>query len=166
MGVTIERNLQFLSHIASKVVKISGLTRNLFSSTLSKEPEFMVIVYTMLFRPLIEYGSVVWNVGYVGDMRLLEKVQRRWTKSIEDFDTKSYKERLALLYLFSIKCRLLQADMTLVWKILHDKCAVPVDKNFTFPNLHNTRGHSMKLYLQNAKLDCRRRFFSIRVVNS
>ena len=90
MGVTHEKNLQLHSHIASKVAKVSGLTINLLSSTLSREPELRVNVYTMHVRPLIEYGSTLWNVCYVSDMRLLEKVQKRWTKSIAGFDAKGY----------------------------------------------------------------------------
>ena len=68
LGVTIERDLRFHSHMASRVVKISGLIIKLLGSTLSSDPEFMVNAFTMRVRPLNEYGSAVWNIGYVGDM--------------------------------------------------------------------------------------------------
>ena len=68
-------------------------------------------------------------------MRLLEKVQWRWIKFIAGFDTKGYRERLALIDLFSVKGRSLRADKILVRKILHDKCAIPTEKVFTL-HLH------------------------------
>ena len=45
------------------------------------------------------------SATYVGDMRFLEKVRRRWTKSIAGFETKRYWERMALLDLFSAEGR-------------------------------------------------------------
>ena len=137
LGVSIGRNLRFRSHIASKVAKISGLSINLLSSTLSRNPQLMVNVYTMHLESLIEYGSALWNVEFVDDMRLLEKVQRRWTKSIACSDTKSYRERLALLDLFSVRGRLLRAGMIFVWRILQGKCAVQhLPIKFLSFNLH------------------------------
>lgn len=126
----------------------------------------MMNVFTMHIRPLIDYASPVWNLGYVGDLKLIEGVQRRWTKAINGFENISYSERLQRLDLFSIQGRLLRTDLILTWKILNNKCAIPHDKVFKYPHIANTRGHSKKLYLPKAKIDCRFRFFALRVINA
>ena len=68
----------------------------------------------MHVRPIIDFASVVWNTEYIGNLKLLESVQRRWTKKITGFSELSYDQRLMALDLFSIKGRLLRADMVLV----------------------------------------------------
>ncbi len=48
---------------------------------------------------------------------MLEQVQRRWTKKINGFVHYSYSDRLCRLNLYSVKGRLLGADLIQVWKI-------------------------------------------------
>ena len=43
----------------------------------------MVALFVTHIRLILVYCSCVWNVGYVGDVTLLESVQRRWTKKID-----------------------------------------------------------------------------------
>ena len=52
-----------------------------------------------------------WNVGYLGDMRLLESLQRRWTQEIEGVGDMPYTDRLKELELFSIHGRILRIDL-------------------------------------------------------
>ena len=40
----------------------------------------------MHIRPILEYCSSVWNLGYIADINLLESVQRRWTKNIQGME--------------------------------------------------------------------------------
>ena len=71
----------------------------------------MTQVFITHIRPIIDFGSVVWNTGYIGDLRMLEQVQRGWTKKIDGFAHYSYSDRLSRLNLYSVKGRLLRADM-------------------------------------------------------
>ena len=54
-------------------------------------PNFMVL-YESHIRPIMDFGSSVWNVGYLGDIRLLESVQRRWTRHIADISHLGYED--------------------------------------------------------------------------
>ena len=54
----------------------------------------MLPLYKSHIRPLIELSSCVWNVGFVGDMKLLQGVQRRWTNVIDGLSDVSYGTRL------------------------------------------------------------------------
>ena len=70
----------------------------------------MITLFVSHIRPIMDFCSKVWNVCYLGDIRLLESVQRRWTREIADVSQLAYEERLKALELFSIYSRLLHAD--------------------------------------------------------
>jgi len=50
---------------------------NLLSSTLNRSPKFMCDINVSHIRPLVDYASSLWSMGYIGDMKLLEGLQRR-----------------------------------------------------------------------------------------
>ena len=52
----------------------------------------MVALFTTHVRPILDYCSGIWNVGYVGDVTLLKSVQRKWTKKSEGLSNLSYGE--------------------------------------------------------------------------
>ena len=53
---------------------------------------------------------------------MLETVQRRWTRNVEGLSEMDYAARLTQLELFSVKGRLLRANLVKYWKIIHGKC--------------------------------------------
>ena len=71
----------------------------------------MLIIYNAHIRPPLEFSSTVWNTGYVGDLKLLESVQRRWTKQMDGLQDLSYYDRLELLNQYSVQDRLLRTDL-------------------------------------------------------
>ena len=127
----------------------------------------MKSLYISHIRPLLEYSSVVWNTGYIGDTKLLESIQRRWTRNIEGLENLSYGERLKALgllcHLFSVYGRLLKADLIDCWKILHGTAPFVPSRLFHQAPAVGTRGHAYKLAHSNCSLECQRRFFSMRV---
>ena len=77
LGVTIDSTLRFHDHIHSVVSKAAaGSANTLLKSTLCRSPDFMVTLLITHIRPLLEFGSTVWNTGYITDLKLLESVQR------------------------------------------------------------------------------------------
>ena len=164
LGVTVDQSLRFHKHIGQVVGKAAGLAANLLRSTCNRQPQFMRELFITHIRPVMDYSSCIWNTGYVGDLHKLESVQRRWTKNVSGFDEYSYSRRLRELDLFSIKGRLIRADLIKVWKIFHGKSPIgPVDIFSLSPHVR-TRGHPFKLSHERCRLDARQRFFSVRVV--
>ena len=53
----------------------------------------------------------------MGDMKLLERIQRKWSRAISGISDMLNDERLIHLDLYSVKGRLLRAEMIYVWKI-------------------------------------------------
>ena len=124
----------------------------------------MCNVYIAHIRPLLEYASPVWNTGFVGDSRLLESVQRRWTKHIEGMSDMEYAVRLRSLGLYSVKGRLLRTDLIKYFKIFKGLSVIgPSDLFVLSPSVH-TRGHCFKILKPHVSLESRHRFFSVRCV--
>ena len=109
--ILVDSELKFHCHVAELVKKTAGLSNNLLRSTVNRSPEFMVGLFISHIRPILDYCSCVWNVGYEGDLDLLEAVQRRWKKNITGIENLSYGEGLRFLNLFSIRGKLLRADL-------------------------------------------------------
>jgi hypothetical protein len=166
LGVIVDNSLRFHTHIASIVNKAGGLAANLLRSTLCRSPDFMMTLFSAHLRPLLEFSSCVWNTGFIGDLRLLESVQRRWTRQIDGLGELHYASRLAALDMYSVKGRLLRADMIKCWKIFHDECIIGPNDIFVMAEQIGTRGHMFKIAHVHTSLECRKRFFSVRCIAS
>ena len=136
----------------------------MLSSTLCRDRDFILNIYVSHIRPKLEYGSLLWNLGYVGDAKLVESIQRRWTRTIAEVGHLTYEERLRELDLYSMYGRLLRADLIQVWKIFNGLSAISPEDLFELAYTRNTRGHSKKLQVQRCRLDTRKRSFAFRVV--
>ena len=94
LGVIIDNKFKFHIHIRSIVGKAAGLAGQLVRSIVCRNPVFMVSLFVSHVRSIIDYCCCVWNVGYIGDMKLIESVQRRWTKQINGLEGMDYGSRL------------------------------------------------------------------------
>ena len=67
----------------------------------------MLSLYKSLVRPHVEYCISAWNQHYKKDKELIEKVQRRFTKMINNMEGKSYD--------------MIQQDCLLItsWSVVH-----------------------------------------------
>ena len=81
--------------------KVPAFSVNLLNSTLCKSREFQLTLYISHIRSLLVFGSIIWNLEYILDMKLLENVQRRWTKRIYDLKNLIYFHRFKDIRRFS-----------------------------------------------------------------
>ena len=164
LGVTIDSTLRFHAHIRNVVGRSAALASNLARSTCNREPEFMRTLFITHVRPSLEYCATVWNTGYICDYKLLESVQRRWTKLVRGLDELSYLQRLKSLNLFSVQGRLLRNDLIKVWKIFSNNSVIKPEDLFVMAPYPSTRGHPLKIAHVRYRLACRERFFAVRVI--
>ena len=144
--------------------KAGGLAYSLLKSTVCRSSRFMLFLLTTHIRPLLEYCPCVWHTGFVQDLKLLENVQRRWTKRIDGMGSLSYSDRLKALNLYSIQGRLLRADLIMCWKVFHGhSCVSPADLFQQSPE-NRTRGHCYKIFPPATNTDIRKIFFTIRCI--
>ena len=116
-------------------------------------------------RPILEYCSAVWNLGYITDLNLIESVQRRWTRNIRGMEHLNYFQRLKALDLYSVRGRLLRHDMVKYWQIFHGCCAIVPEDMFVNTPLDTTRGHQYKVAHIRTELEIRKRFFNVRGIS-
>ena len=96
----------------------------------------------------------------------VERVQRRATKLVKSIQHLQYPERLKQLNLPSLQFRRKRGDMIQVFKIINNIDRVNVHHFFQTVDNRATRGHPHKLYKHHAKKDCRRKFFTLRIINT
>jgi len=59
-----------------------------------KDTRVMMSLYKTMVRPHVEYCVSAWNPHYINDKKLIEKVQRRFTKMSNNMEGKTHEERL------------------------------------------------------------------------
>ena len=77
-----------------------------------------------------------------------------------------YDARLKALNQYSIRGRLLRADLIYCWKMFHGKCAMAPADIFTVTGYGVTRGHRYKVDLPRTQTDIRKRSFGVRCVTT
>jgi hypothetical protein len=102
----------------------------------------------------------VWSPHHKGLDDKIEKVQRRFTKRIHGLSNLSYEDRLSTLELDSLRVRRIKQDLNMCYKIVHGLIAIDCSDFFSFVNCDRTRGHNLKIFIQNCRLDARK--FSFR----
>ena len=124
----------------------------------------MVTLFVAHIRPLLEYCSPLWNLEYLTDTRMLESVQRRWTKQIDGCENLDYDRRLRQLGLFSLQGRRLRADLIKIWKAFHPVVDVGLTTIFEFHRINVIRGYEYEIAMPVCGTNIRRRHFDARRV--
>ena len=147
---------------AAKASKALFLIRR---TVASRAPEVLLPLYKALVRPHLEYCIQAWAPVLVRDKKLLETVQRRFTRMFPNLRSLPYEQRLSALNLFSLTRRRLRGDLIETFKILKG-FSQPGRRLFS-PSINpNLRGHQYKLAKPRAQTKIRANYFSLRVVNA
>jgi ribonucleases P/MRP protein subunit RPP40 len=164
LGVIIQDDLK-VSQQCSKVVKTANrILGMIYRSFTYKSKEVVLKLYKSLVRPHLEFCVQAWRPHLQKDIMLLEKVQRRATRMIDNFQKLSYEERLSKLKLTTLETRGLRGDLIETFNIF--KGFTDVNKDYFFDlSSGSLRGHSLKLFKSRFVTNCGKFLFSNRVVD-
>ena len=75
----------------------------IFRSFYSRDPKILKLAYNTYVRPILEYCTPVWSPFLIKDIDRIEGVQRYFTRRVFYKNEFSYKDRLFLLEMESLK---------------------------------------------------------------
>jgi hypothetical protein len=165
LGVIVDSSLSFSVHI-NKIVSQAFIRSNLIRRCFeSRHVPTLMRAFIVYVRPLVEYASCVWSPHHVTLVKLIESVQRGFTKRLPGFWALDYKTRLASLGIDSLETRRLRQDLVCTYKIVFGLSNDTMSDFFTRASSdHNTRGHEYKLFPSCNRIDVRKYFFTERVI--
>ena len=118
LGVMMSSDSTFREHIN----KICQSARNMCSWILrtfkSRSKNLMLTTWKSLVLPILDYCSQLWCPSKKGEIKLLEEVQKSFTRKIRNGVQKDYWDRLSSLNLYSLERRRERYRIIYVWKIL------------------------------------------------
>ena len=162
--LVLDSTLTFRDHINSIVSRGHIRAMQICRCFLHKDVSNLIRAFRVYVRPMMEYCSPLWSPS-IQLVNQLESVQRRFTKRLPGFNSFSYDERCTRLGINRLELRRLHADLILCYKIIHGYVSLSPDSFFTVVRDHRTRGHSFKLFVPDARVNCRKHFFAVRVIN-
>ena len=165
LGVIVDKSLKF-SEQCNKAANGANMTLGMIKrNVISRDKDIIVNLYKTLVRPKLDYCVQAWRPYLRKDIDNFEKVQRRATKLISQCKGLSYNDRLKITGLTTLEERRNRGDMLEVFKTIKGINKLDYRKLFSLLNNTHTRGHSLKLTKTRSRLDCRKNFFSCRVID-
>jgi len=109
---------------------------------------------------------ILSEVSRAYDNLRIEKVQMRATKKVSSVKVLSYKDRIKILKLLTLKFRRIKGDMIEVYKVINQYYDKNTTITFDFVGNSVTRGNKYKLRQSHCKYDLRRHYRILAIWNS
>ena len=93
LGVTFEPDLKFKTHINLVCVKAKQKLYFMRKRILSVNDDLLITIYKMYVLPILMYCSPVWSPQTHDDILKLEKIQKKFTKSLPGYRERSVVQR-------------------------------------------------------------------------
>lgn len=151
LGVYISSDLKWHQHCSYLYRKAGAVSNFILRSLQYKTLENFRLAYVVYCRPILEYCTPVWSPSTVVDKKLIEDVQRKYTKlafrkTFPGPFQPSYKQRLAIFNIEILETRRLKQDLYLCYKIVKNTCCIKFNEMFAFtPFAKRSRQHPLQL---------------------
>jgi ribonucleases P/MRP protein subunit RPP40 len=165
LGIIVDNSIKFTEQ-CNAAISNANSTLGLIRRTIkNKNKNIIGRLYKGLVRPKLEYCVQAWCPFLKGNVKNLERVQRRATKLVDECRGMTYADRLAVMGLSSLEDRRTRGDMIEVFKMIKGFSGVDYRLFFALDENGRTRGHRYKLIKNRSRLNIRKNFFSQRVVD-
>ena len=170
LGMNLTKDLSWNHHINVISKKANSASAFLQRNIGPCPRNTKVLCYKTLIRPIMEYGSTVWDPSTQRNINKLEMVQRRYARFINnDFRrTSSVTPMLHELQWPTLRERRAQFKAVMMFRIVHGLIGIPPSYLATAPRM-SQRGHSQKFIVPFARTDVFQHTFfpdAIRLWNS
>ncbi len=123
LGVLMSSNSSFEIQIDKAVKTCSQLVGWILRTFSTRDRITMLTLFKSLVLPRIEYGSQLWSPYLLCQINSVERVQRLYTKYIENMYDLSYEDRLKSLNLYSLQRRRDRYMIIYIWKIIENQAS-------------------------------------------
>ncbi|EYC27034.1 hypothetical protein Y032_0009g483 [Ancylostoma ceylanicum] len=168
LGFVITNKLDFEKHCDLIAAKGRALIHKLFRSISSKNPRIFLQAYKSYVRPILEYGTVVFNPQKKKLVDKLERVQNCFTRKLMIRESgfayseiPNSVERNTKFSLETLAMRRKKFDLIMFHKVISGRCGLEPN-SFCTMQKSITRGNSTKPVILKAKKSLRFNFFSNR----
>ena len=174
LGIYLTANLKWAEHIEIITKKARQVCFALFKSIKSRNPSIFIQMFKTYVRPILEFGSNVFNPFLIKDIDAIEKIQINFLKIIYKRSNPKifvknpterpppYDELLQMYNLETLELRRLKSDLILFHKFLCG--SIKMDSNNTFTYLPSkTRGEMYKIVVPCVLTPIRHNSFFVRV---
>ena len=120
IGVTIDDQLSFESHMSEKVNKAIHMFHLLRRTFQCLNQKLFISFYKTLVRTHLHYASSMWAPCKVKDMQMVENIQKRCTRQLPYLKDLPYEDQLRILKLPTLSYHHWRGDLIEVYKILHE----------------------------------------------
>ena len=122
LGLVVSSNFKWDEQIKSSIAKANKTIAWVSRNIICKDQGVMLLIYKSLVRPHLEYAVQCWapspRFGNWSIILELEKVQRKFSRLINDIGTLTYGERLKSLTLTTLAERRMRGDLIEAFKII------------------------------------------------
>jgi len=169
LGVIINNKFKVDRQCAKVTKKANQVLGLIYRTFACKNKNIMLKLYKSLVRPHLDYCCQAWRPHLLKDINLLERVQKRATRMIEECKDMRYEDRLKELRLTTLETRRVRADLLEVYKIVNKLEGVNERNFFERRQIEGiasgTRGNSCKFFKKRFRVDTGKYIFGNRVVN-
>ena len=147
LGIFYDHSLSYKPHFDHIISKASSVSNYILRAFRTRSPSLLFTLFSTYCRPILEYGSVLWNPTCQVHIREIERVQRTFTRRAfwRTGNVPSYEGRLAILGATTLQHRRLIADLSFLYSSLFGFNDFASSQIRISPRAHLSRTHPYQI---------------------
>ena len=170
IGILITQDLKPSAQCGEAARRATAILTQISKSFLYRDKKVFLQLYKQFVRCHLEFSIPAWSPWSIGDMEIMEKVQRRAINMITGLTGRTYEEKLVELNMTTLRERRAKIDMIQTYKIINKVDDVETETWFnligTVERATRNTAYAKNIVLSRSKTETRKNFFSNRVANS